>query len=274
MREPAVAGSFYPSKREDLLGMLESYFGMAAKMAKPVECIAGISPHAGYVYSGSTAAGTFNSMSNLKKAKTVVFIGPNHTGIGTPVSVSLEDWQTPLGICKCDHALAEKTISNSMVCRYDESAHAAEHSIEVQLPFLQFLNPDAKIVCICMGDTRLAVAQDLAASLSKSISGAKDTLVIASSDFTHYERAEVAKARDEAAIKLIEKLDMEGFSGACDTNGWTICGHGPIAALLGYARAKGLKKAKLLKYTNSGVATGDYSSVVAYSSIIFPNAKK
>ncbi len=270
MRLPAVAGSFYPSRKAEILELFESFFGRAAKMSKPVECIAAVSPHAGYVYSGSTAAVTFNSISNLKKAKTVVFIGPNHTGIGTPVSVSMDDWQTPLGVALCDRELADLIISNSRVCRQDESAHASEHSIEVQLPFLQFLNPSAKIVCICMGDTRLAVARDLADSLSKSISSTKDTLVIASSDFTHFESAQTAKARDDTAIKLIEKLDMEGFSNACETNDWSVCGHGPITAAIGYAKSKGAKKAKLLDYTNSGEATGDYSSVVAYSSIIFP----
>ncbi|MFA5105944.1 MAG: AmmeMemoRadiSam system protein B [Candidatus Micrarchaeia archaeon] len=270
MREPAVAGSFYPHRKSEILKMLEQYFGMAAKSAKPEECVAGISPHAGYEYSGAAAAVTYNSIRNIKSAKTVVFIGPNHTGIGTPVSVSLDDWATPLGVCGCDRQLAEKIISNSSVCRDDESAHAAEHSIEVQLPFLQFLNPRARIVCICMGDTRLETALDLSSSLSKSISSTRDTVLVASSDFTHYEKAEAAKERDMEAMKLIEKLDMRGFSDSCRLNGWSICGHGPITAAIGYAKAKGCKKAKLLKYTNSGEGTGDYSSVVAYSSVIFP----
>ncbi|MBM3229574.1 AmmeMemoRadiSam system protein B [Candidatus Parvarchaeota archaeon] len=274
MRTTAVAGSFYPSDATAIRRMLADFFKQAsnqgAKDAQKLDCIAAVSPHAGYVYSGKTAAMTFVSYKQLSTCNTVVFVGPNHTGIGTPASVSLQDWLTPLGLVKCDMALAGRILQNSKFCMEDESAHMYEHSIEVQLPFLQYVNPKAKIVCICMGDPGLQVAKDLGLALSKSISDANRVALVASSDFTHYEKAEAAKARDMQAIKFIERLDSQGFDLACSKNSWSICGHGPITAMLEYAKLKGASAARLLDYTNSGDASGDYGSVVAYASIFVP----
>lgn len=273
MRTPAVAGSFYPAEKAKLEAMLKDYLGKAEKEYSPLDAVGGVCPHAGYMYSGETAAITYASIAGLKKAETVVIIGPNHTGRGSLVSISLEDWETPLGISKCDVELAKRIQSNSPIMDFDEKAHAYEHSVEVQVPFIQKINPKAKIVCICMMGQDYESARELGKALAKSLDEKKH-IVIASSDFSHYLPAEEAEKKDKAARGFIETLDTEGFQRALEKFGWSVCGFGPISALMEYAKAKGIKAGKTLRYTNSGKASGDFLAVVGYSSIIFPKGAK
>lgn len=270
MRYPAVAGSFYTSAPSSLRGEVKGFLEDAAKKVDAKERLAIVCPHAGYVYSGACAAYSYAACSNWeRKDLTAVIIGPNHTGEGTPISVSFDDWKTPLGEIKCDAALAEAVVKNGKIARRDELAHAGEHSSEVQVPFLQMCAPGARMVGICMGVQDIASAQDLGKAVFEAVKKtARDVIVIASSDFTHYEDAEVAKKKDDEAIKKLLKLDEEGFEGLCDEKNLSICGHGPIAAAMHYAKLSGAKKCELLKYTNSGEETGDESSVVAYASLV------
>lgn len=272
MRTPAVAGTFYPGEKGELNNMLSEFLKKAGEDFEPISAIGGICPHAGYVYSGQTAAITYVSISELKKCESVVILGPNHTGLGSLISISLKNWETPLGIAECDIELAKKIQKNAKLIDFDEKAHMYEHSIEVQIPFIQKLNPKAKIVCICMMSQDYESAKDVGNALAKSLDPKKH-IVIASSDFSHYLPADEAKRKDAAARSFIEALDTEGFQNALEKHDWSICGYGPISALMEYAKAKGIKKAKTLSYSDSGKVTGDYLAVVGYGSIIFPRDK-
>lgn len=279
MRYPAVAGSFYPAtaegiKRQVLAYLNEARKEIAAKQAVPP--IAAVSPHAGYIYSGKTAAYTFASLeeSLKKKNTTVIFFGPNHTGIGVaPVSISHETWMTPVGKSETDLEVAGAIEKACPLVARDESAHLQEHSIEVQLPFLQIINPAAKVVCICIsvqeGDVPLQVGRAVAKVVGEKKLSGRNFVVVASSDFTHYEEAEAARKKDLPAIEKAKKLDGAGLQMEVGLHNLSICGHGPIAAASEYAKLMGAKKGELLHYTNSGEETGDFGSVVAYASIAF-----
>ncbi|MCX8197216.1 MAG: AmmeMemoRadiSam system protein B [Candidatus Micrarchaeota archaeon] len=271
MRYPAVAGTFYPSSESQLRKMLESFVSEAKGSIKPKERISIVAPHAGYVYSGSCAAYAYAACSNWsKKSLTVVVVGPNHTGMGLPVAVSLEDWQTPLGKIECDKELASAIISSRKVAQHDEQAHFYEHSCEVQLPFIQFFLPSARLVSICMGFQDLASAQSLAAAVFEAaVKTKRQILLVASSDFTHYEPAPQAEKKDRQAIDYILKLDEAGFQNLVEEKGLSICGHGPIATAIAYSKLAGAKECQLLKYTNSGYTSMDFESVVAYASLAF-----
>lgn len=273
MRTPAVAGYFYPGEKDELEEMVDEMVKKAKANFPSIDGVGGICPHAGYIYSGHIAAITYASLGGLKDAETVVIMGPNHTGEGSLVSVSLLDWETPLGVARCDVALAKKIQANYPIMDFDERAHVDEHSIEVQLPFIQRLNPSARIVCICMMSQDYETAAAIGKALAKALDPKKH-MVIASSDFSHYLPAEVAEKKDKKALEFIEDIDGEGFEKAVERFGWSICGHGPIAALIEYAKQKGVKKGKTLMYSNSGERSGDYSSVVGYASVIFPKELK
>lgn len=270
MRLPAVAGAFYPSSASALRGGISEYLKDAEKAVEAKERVAIVCPHAGYEYSGSAAAYSYAACSNWKRKDiTAVIIGPNHTGMGTPVSVSFEDWKTPLGEMKCDVELAQAIVKGSKMAQRDELAHLSEHSCEVQLPFLQMKCPSAKIVCVCMGYQANEFAQDLGKAIfeAKKKTG-RDIVVVASSDFTHYEPAAIAKQKDTNAIARLLAMDEAGFENLVEARNLSICGHGPIAAAMRYAKLSGAKKCELLRYTNSGEATGDDSAVVAYASLV------
>ena len=269
MRYPAVAGAFYTSSPSGLREQVESYLSEAAKSVSQKERLAIVCPHAGYVYSGKCAAYSYASCSNWKaKGLTAIIIGPNHTGAGTPISVSFDDWKTPLGEIRCDTELAEAIVKAGKIARRDEIAHFSEHSSEVQVPFLQACAPHARMVGICMGFQDYEAAEDLGRAIFDAIKMTKkNAIVIASSDFTHYEPAQSARQKDMPAIELLLKLDEKGFEEMIDSRSLSICGHGPISAAMHYSKLAGAKKCELLKYTNSGETTGDDSSVVAYASL-------
>ena len=273
MRTAAVAGYFYPAEREKLEKMIDGFLKKANGVHEPVNAVGGICPHAGYIYSGETAAITYSSIANLKDAETVVILGPNHTGEGSLISISLQDWETPLGVARCDMGLAKDIQKNCPLADFDERAHLHEHSIEVQIPFIQRINPNARIVCVCMMTQDYESAAQIGKALAKALDPKKH-IVVASSDFSHYLQDEIARKKDTAALSYIEALDSAGFQDALRKYGWSVCGYGPISALAEYAKAKGIKKGKTIRYTNSGKAGGDYLAVVGYASVIFPQVKK
>ncbi|MBD3389976.1 AmmeMemoRadiSam system protein B [Candidatus Micrarchaeota archaeon] len=271
MRSPAVAGMFYPGNKEDIEELVGKCFSEAEKKVDPVSAYSGISPHAGYPYSGVSAAATFLSIKEIRETETVVIAGPNHTGAGELVALSTENWELPTGVVENDREFGEKMLEKADFLKPDETAHGAEHSIEVQLPFLQHLNPGAKLVPVCMRGQGLEEARDVADAVvgaEKEIG--RKTVFIASSDFSHYVPAEQAEKEDHLAMEYILGLDTEGFQEENRKKGWSICGYGAISAAMLYAKAKGSKKGLELMYTNSGETMGDYSQVVAYASIIFP----
>ncbi|MBD3397576.1 AmmeMemoRadiSam system protein B [Candidatus Micrarchaeota archaeon] len=271
MRNAAVAGQFYPGNKEEAEEIVEKCFSGAREKVGPVSAYAGVAPHAGYLYSGVPAAATFLGIKELADAETVVVAGPNHTGIGGLVALSTEDWKLPTGVVKNDREFGGEMARNANFLKPGEEAHRFEHSIEVQLPFLQHINPKAKIVPVCMMDQSMEGARDVAdAVLAAEKTLGRKVVVLASSDFSHYVPSAAAERADKAALEHICGLDAEAFQRDRRAQEWSICGYGPISVSILYAKAKGSKKGLELMYTNSGEVTGDYSRVVAYASIIFP----
>lgn len=258
-RTESVAGSFYPGKREALLKQLSGFFKGLPK-EKKARCV--IAPHAGYVYSGPTAAYSFNA---LQEAGSFVVLGPNHTGMGEVISVSgADEWETPLGRVQVDRKAREQLLKRLGI-EADDVAHVQEHSIEVQIPFLQYLFKDFKILPITIMSQEL----DELIELGNRLAELKDIGVIASSDFTHFEPLETAREKDAEAIEKIRKLDVNGFHRIVREKNLSICGHSPITALMQYCKQKGLKEGKLLKYDSSATASKDKMNVVGYAAISF-----
>lgn len=259
IRYPAVAGYFYPIKRDELARMIDAFL-REARASVDGEVIGGIVPHAGYIYSGKTAAYFYSLLGEKKK---VVIVGPNHTGLGAIVSVFPRgEWVTPLGYAKIDEALSSEIVENSIFAVHDVEAHIEEHSIEVQLPFLQYLWREVEFVPIVMMAQNLEVAEDLAGAIPHNV------LFIASSDFSHYVPAVKGKEMDMKLAEKILELDARGFLTEVKRLGATPCGYGPIATLILWAKEQGAS-AKLLHFSNSGETNGDFSNVVDYAAIVF-----
>ena len=270
LRRSIVAGAFYSSSARELGDFISRAID-EADIPKGVEngC-AYISPHAGYEYSGKTAAYTYKALSmnaHIEDIDSIVLVGPNHTGIGTQVSVSAADWETPLGIVRNDLDLSKAIVGASNIAEFDESAHAEEHSIEVQLPFLQYQKIDKKAAFVCMGYQDLETSDDLASAIVDAADKlGRNIAVIASSDFNHYDPKKVGEKKDKALFGKIESLDYAAFNKLVDDIGSSACGYGPITVAMEYAIKRGCKKGVLLNYSNSGLTTGDFSSVVDYAS--------
>ncbi len=279
IRRPTVAGQFYEGDAEALRAQIKNCFLNELGPKKlpnvnldihPRNIVGLICPHAGYMYSGPVAASAFYELALDGKPDTVVLMGPNHTGYGSVLSLMREGvWRTPLGDIEINTEMANKITDETSVIGVDELAHRYEHSIEVQLPFLQFLYGNAfKIVPICFlmqdYDSAVEVGRTLAEALD-----ATNTVVIASSDMTHYEPAKTAAAKDQAALKAVTNMDAKRFYETVETRNITACGYAPITALITYAKRVNAKEAELLNYHNSGDITGDYSSVVGYAAVSF-----
>ncbi|MHC1582288.1 MAG: MEMO1 family protein [Candidatus Syntropharchaeia archaeon] len=263
MRKPAVAGQFYPGNPKELEEMLRYCFSDVVFEKEPV--FGGVVPHAGYVYSGRVAAHVF---SKLPEAETFVILGPNHHGIGSMVALSTERWRTPLGEVDVDHEFIE--LLPKRIIDTDETAHRYEHSIEVQIPFIQYMFSSFKIVPICMGMQDRETARDIGNELFEAISNYDRKVVfLASSDFTHYEPDEVARENDKYAIEPIIRLDVAEFYTRIYKRNVSACGVGPIASVMETVKKLGAGGGKLVKYETSGDVTGDRSSVVGYAGIVF-----
>jgi AmmeMemoRadiSam system protein B len=279
IRRPTVAGQFYDSDAVALRAQIKNCFLHQLGPKKlpnvnfhihPRNIIGLICPHAGYMYSGPVAASAFYELALDGKPDTVVLLGPNHTGYGSALSIMSEGvWSTPLGEVEIDTKMANDLIHETSIVDVDELAHRYEHSLEVQLPFLQFLYGNLfKIVPICflMQDYDSAVEVGMAL---EEVLDALNTVVIASSDMTHYEPAKTATAKDQAALKAVTDMDAKRFYEIVEKQNITACGYAPITALITYAKGVNAKEAKVLNYYNSGDITGDSSSVVGYAAVNF-----
>jgi hypothetical protein len=272
MRHAAVAGQFYPSGKEELIRQMETCFThsvgpgkLPAKGDAERDVLAAVVPHAGYVYSGYEAAHVYGLLAEQRVPRTVVVMGPNHRGYGSAVSVSKEDWQTPLGTVKIDQEAADSLWKECSIIDLDEESQHYEHSIEVQLPFLQYIYGDFSFVPLCIGLQDLETSREIAGCLSRL----KDALILASSDFTHYESEESARTKDNLALEKILDLDARGFVETVYKHNLSICGFGAVAAAILAAREMGATRAELVKYGTSGDVTGDRGQVVAYAGIVF-----
>ena len=264
IRRPVVAGMFYPLHKDNLNEQLSRLFDGVGK--GDFVCV--VSPHAGYEYSGRTAAFAIFS---LKPAKTFIILGPNHNLVGSEFSImSSGEWETPLGLVEIDSELAKK-LKTCDVLREDEFAHAHEHSIEVQLPFLQYRFRDFRIVPISIAnldysDEFLEKCKTLGKHIAKTMKN-ESVCVIASSDFSHYLPREVAEEKDGKAVEKIKELDLKGFFRVLEEIDASVCGYGPIAVVMQIAKELGLRTIEIINHTDSGDVTGDSSSVVAYYAI-------
>jgi hypothetical protein len=263
MRSPAVAGQFYSGTASGLNRQLDEAFDNLT--IEELQVMGAVVPHAGYMYSGGVAAEVF---ARLPKRDTYVLIGPNHTGLGLPVAMSREAWKTPLGTVEPDLEMAD-ALSGSIIDS-DEAAHLHEHSIEVQLPFLQRRFSSFKMLAIAMGlqdeETAVEVGSAVADAVRKL---GRDCTVIASSDLTHYESAEVARKVDSKLIEAAVEMNVSKLYSQVYKYNATACGYGPIAATITASKALGATSGKLLRYATSGDVAGDYSQVVGYGAIIY-----
>jgi len=280
-RRPAVAGYFYPADPDELREMIEWAFkhplgpgGLPGEVGSLGRASVGfVAPHAGYMYSGPVAAHAYYRLALEGPPETVVIAGPNHTGMGSLVSVYKEGvWETPLGEVEVDSEFVKAMVANSRFLDPDEKAHIYEHSVEVHVPFLQYLFGDRfKIVPIVVWHQTPEVAEDIARAVAKAAEElGRDVVFIASSDFTHYESHESASKKDSIAIEAIKRLDPEGLFAVIEKYNISMCGPAPVAALLYLGRIRGSTHAELLKYATSGDVTGDKSSVVGYAAIRVP----
>lgn len=276
MRKPAVAGSFYPGSFTGLQRQIEDCFkhplgpGTLPGEAKSAErhILGLVSPHAGYIYSGPVAANGFSRIAAEKKPGTVVLVGPNHRGLGAMVAVGREGpWQTPLGSVEVDVGVGEAIVSAGHWAKWDDLAHSMEHSLEVQVPFLQYIyGPEFKIVPIAMLRQELKIGEDLGRAIAAALKE-KDGLIIASSDFSHYESQSSASRKDRMALDAILNLDPARLEETVNRENISMCGPGPVMAMITACKELGAKKASLLRYATSGDITGDYSQVVGYASV-------
>jgi AmmeMemoRadiSam system protein B len=225
-----------------------------------------VSPHAGYVYSGGVAGKTIAS---LKTKDTFVLIGPNHTGKGKRFALSSLSWDTPLGTFPVDSELVDIMAGASDMLEIDEKAHEREHSVEVQLPFLQTRFKGSRMVAICAGTGSLEELREISVAINKAVAETgRNIAVIASSDMSHYESRESASRKDMLAIERIEKLDPEGLMRTVMDTRISMCGAIPTAIMLLTVKEMGARKARLIEYADSGTRTGDIFEVVGYAGVI------
>lgn len=217
-------------------------------------------PHAGLVFSGPVAAHVYSEMAADGMPEAVVIIGPNHTGYGKAISASSEDFETPLGVVRSDREIVARLRG---VVEIDRAAHMYEHSLEVQLPFLQYLDPEVKVVPIVMGRQDLLMARETAKVLREACAG-KDVLYLASSDLSHYLPAEAAREKDQKVLERILKMDAEGVFEVVRRNDISMCGYGPVATML---MACGGTRSRLLHYGNSGDVR-PMADVVGYAAAV------
>ncbi|BAM69293.1 MEMO1 family protein [Methanothermobacter sp. KEPCO-1] len=276
IRRPAVAGAFYERDPEALRRRIEWCFnhelgpgGLPVRgSARDIKGV--IAPHAGYMYSGPVAAHAYHEMVSDGIPETFVIICPNHTGMGSGVSLMQRGaWETPLGVVDIDSELAEVIVRESGIIDIDGTAHLGEHSCEVHVPFIQYFTDRFRIVPITMWMQDQETATDVGHAVAAAIERTeRDAVVIASTDFTHYSPADVAGSIDSRIIERITEMDDTGMYGVITELNATMCGYGPVAASITASRMLGASECRLLKYATSGDITGDQSSVVGYASLV------
>lgn len=264
-RMPVVADRFYPGSPEALQSALA---GLVPHVAadKKQHALAVVCPHAGYVYSGAVAGEVF---SGVNIPKTVVILGPNHSGQGKPLALGVADWEMPFGRVEIERPLAVSILRNSEIIVDDDIAHQYEHSLEVQVPFLQYLQDDLKIVPIVVSHISYADCQKAARDLAFGIREfGEPVLLVASTDMTHYESRSSASYKDRPALEYIEAMDPHGLYEYVVANRISMCGIMPTTVVLLTAIELGATKAKLVRYTDSGEVSGDTQQVVGYAGMI------
>ena len=257
-----MAGHFYPAEPTRLARELERL--LAAPGAPPRAALAVLAPHAGYVYSGSVAGATY---ARVEVPRLAIVLCPNHTGLGAPAALWPDGaWKTPLGPVPVDAGLTE-ALRACPIVEDDRAAHRREHALEVQLPFLRTRRPDVAIAALCLGP----LDADACAEVGRAVADAArrhGALVVASSDMSHYEPAQVARAHDERALERFLALDARGLWQRVREEDISMCGVIPATVALFAARDLGATRAELVRYASSGDVNGDLTSVVGYAGAI------
>lgn len=263
IRQPAVANQFYTGNPDHLRMELSR---MMPVSLHPEPAIGIIAPHAGYVYSGGCAGAVYGV---VEIPQTVIILGPNHHGIGAAAALYPDgEWLTPLGRVPIESRLSSLIHHHSSIVDVDSRAHLHEHSLEVQVPFIQYRRPDVSIVPLCLGFGDFSSCRELGEGIANAIREFGETvLIIASSDMTHYESADAAKIKDEVALDRALALDPEGLLAVCRAQRITMCGVVPATVMLVAALSLGATNARLVRYTNSGETSGDYRQVVGYAAV-------
>ncbi len=266
IRLPAVAGRFYPANVEELARQVRSLTNRAEPGQK-LRARGCLVPHAGYMYSGHVAGAVY---SRLELPRRYIILGPRHYPQGEELAILSEGaWQTPLGEARIDSALAAELKGACPLLREDSVAHRAEHSLEVQLPFLQMLVSDFRFVPIALGTIRFQDLDQLGRAIAEVVAARKEEiLVVASSDMNHYEEDQITRAKDRKALDKVLALDPRGLHDTVRREGITMCGFGPAVSMLTAVRGLGATRADVLRYATSGDITGDRDEVVGYAGVV------
>ncbi len=281
IREPVFSGKFYPSNVRQLLNIIEDSFvtqndlgeipNLSRSKLKKHEIKGIMVPHAGYIYSAKVAAHAYYNLVKDGFPETFILIGPNHTGIGEHLSIYPKGkWLTPLGKVNIDEEFADNLIQNSKFGSSDYTAHLNEHSIEVQLPILQYFSQDFEIVPICMGIQDKNIVNDLVESIINVKNNLKrDICIIASTDLSHFNSEEIANREDNLLLDSISQMNSESLFENVKKNNISMCGYGPVMAVIEYCKNIGEGYCEVLKYATSGSVSGDFRNVVGYGSALF-----
>ncbi|HIJ80962.1 MAG TPA: AmmeMemoRadiSam system protein B [Desulfuromonadales bacterium] len=263
-RQPSVAGQFYPGSSQQLRAVLSEMLPESGEKQKVFGIIV---PHAGYVYSGAIAGELY---AKIEIPSTVLVICPNHHGAGAAAALYPEgEWLTPLGATSINSRLNALLQKHVPLVQLDDLAHQREHSLEVQLPFLQYLRPDVSIAALCLGRGDYPVLKLIGEGVAAAIREyGDDVLIVASSDMSHYEASDVTRDKDRAALERAVAFDTEGLLEVCRSRRITMCGVVPSVIMLEAARSLGATEAKLVRYGTSGDVTGDDRQVVGYAAVL------
>ena len=263
-RDPAVANQFYPGDPNSLIKMLE---GLVPNISEKTDALAVVSPHAGFIYSGGVAGET---LAKVNIPTDVIIMGPNHHAYGEAVALMDQgSWKMPMGEVAINSQLSALLLKHSNQIQADTLAHQFEHSLEVQVPFLQYLSKDFTITPLVISHLGYETCREVGISMAKAIKEyGKPVLIVASSDMSHYESRESATVKDKLAIDQITAFDPEGLYKTVNSQGITMCGIMPATIAMIAAKELGGSKATLVRYTDSGEASGDISQVVGYAGII------
>ena len=266
IRSPAVAGRFYPADAKVLAQEVASYTSVATERSAARACLV---PHAGYMYSGHVAGAVYGA---LEIPSHCLLIGPRHFPYGAPMSILTEgSWAMPFGEAEIDSALARQIAHTCPGLREDSLAHETEHSLEVQIPFLQQLAPDFRFVPILLASDRYGALEELGHGLGRVLAAQKErVLLVISSDMNHYESDEVTRAKDGRAIERILAIDPRGLFDVVRNEDVSMCGYAAAVTALVALKDLGAQEAKLVRHATSGDVTGDRDEVVGYAGIVFP----
>jgi len=263
IREPAVAGQFYPANPQNLRAEIQSYLVRSESLLDASGIVA---PHAGYMYSGAVAGAAYSA---VRIPGRFILLGPNHTGRGASLALHpAGQWRTPLGLAAVDDEINKLLLRECDMLAEDKAAHMREHSLEVQIPFLQVLVESPRFAAICVGTSDYGALETLGHALARVIrTTAEPVLLIASSDMSHYERADVASRKDRCAIDEIVGVNPKGLFQTVMEKNVSMCGFAPAVSLLTACRDLGAKEGRLIRYANSGDISGDYQQVVGYAAV-------